>query len=212
MTELEKLTDAVKTGNRNQAKEACTRELEAGADPMVLLDAMILGMDDVGRRFRNNEIFVPEVLISARAMKEGMALLEPKLVAQGYKPIARIVIGTVQGDLHDIGKNLVTMLWRGASFEVHDLGVNTSTQKFMDAIEKHQPAIVGMSALLTTTIPSMRETMKAIRAANLPVKVMVGGAPVTRAIAEDMGADGWAQDAVSAVQKAKELLGFAAAK
>ncbi len=208
MTDMEKITESVKTGNRNMAKEATTRELEAGTSPMVLLDAMVLGMDDVGRRFRNNEIFVPEVLISARAMKEGMALLEPKLVAAGYKPLATFVIGTVAGDLHDIGKNLVTMLWRGASFAVHDLGVNTSTEKFLAAIEQHQPQIVGMSALLTTTIPSMRETMKAIRAANLPVKVMVGGAPVTKAVADDMGADGWAQDAVSAVLKAKELLGI----
>jgi 5-methyltetrahydrofolate--homocysteine methyltransferase len=208
--ELHNLTEAIKRGNRADAKATTQRQLDAGAAPMALLDALVAGMDDVGRRFRSNEIFVPEVLIAARAMKEAMALLEPALVASGYQPVATIVIGTVFGDLHDIGKNLVAMMWRGAGFSVHDLGINIPSQRFIDAAKQHKPRIIGLSALLTTTIPSMQETVRAIKQQTElgDVKVMVGGAPLTAELAHQMGADGYAPDAVSAVGRARELIGI----
>lgn len=210
MNDLTNLTEAIKKGNRNDAKSLTQQHLDAGAAPSAVLDAMVAGMDDVGRRFRANEIFVPEVLIAARAMKEGMSILEPRLVASGYKPVATVVIGTVQGDLHDIGKNLVAMMWRGASIEVHDLGINVPIDRFIAAAKQHKPRIIGLSALLTTTVPSMMQTVKALKSAGLEgVKVMVGGAPVTQALADEMGADAYAPDAVSAVGKARELLGIA---
>jgi len=178
----------------------------------VMDDGLIAGMALVGIKFRENFIYVPEVLACARAMKAGMAHIEPILSASGIEPIAKVVMGTVKGDLHDIGKNLCIMMLRGSGFEVVDLGVDTSPDDFMEAIEQHRPALLGMSALLTTTMPNMGKTIDAFIDEGLRdrVKVMVGGAPVTQEFADDMGADGYGKDAVACVTLAKQLLGVEA--
>ncbi len=164
-------------------------------------------MNIVGERFKNNEFYVPEVLIAARAMSRGMEVLKPILVKSGVKPVAKIAIGTVKGDLHDIGKNLVSMMLQGAGFEMNDLGVDVSAQRFIEAV-KQGAQMVGLSALITTTMPSMKEVIDALKKEGLrnKVKVMVGGAPLTQEYADEIGADGYAPDAASAVDKAKELL------
>ena len=206
MSDYPKLTEAIKTGNREVAKAETSAAIDSGAAPQAVLDALVEGMDDVGRRFKANEIFVPEVLIAARAMKESMALLEPKLVEAGIKPACVAVIGTVQGDLHDIGKNLVSMMWKGANFGVVDLGTNVTAEKFVEAAKQHNARIVGLSALLTTTMPAMKQTVEALKAAGLSeVKVVIGGAPITKEFADQIGADGYAPDAASAVDIAREL-------
>lgn len=209
--DLAPLTDAVKTGNRNAAKEQTTAALAAGVSAQQILDAMVAGMDIIGERFKRNEAFVPEMLIAARAMKEAMVILEPALVASGYKPVATAVIGTVQGDLHDIGKNLVAMMWRGASLNVIDLGTNVPAERFVAAAKEHGAQIVGLSALLTTTMPALKQTVAALKGAGLNgTKVVIGGAPVTQTFADEIGADGFATDAASAVDRARQLLGLAA--
>jgi 5-methyltetrahydrofolate--homocysteine methyltransferase len=206
MEMLTLLTDAIKAGNRNDAKKHTQAALDAGVSPQQILDALVAGMDDIGRRFQRNEIFVPEMLIASRAMKESMALLEPVLVKAGIKPAFTAVIGTVQGDLHDIGKNLVAMMWKGANFGVVDLGTNVPPDKFVAAAREHNAKVVGLSALLTTTMPAMKQTVAAIRAAGLNgVKVVIGGAPITRQFAEEIGADGFAPDAASAVDIVRSL-------
>jgi len=213
MADLTPLTEAIMAGNRDAAKAQTESGLDAGVAPELLLGAMVEGMDAIGERFKKNEIFVPEMLIAARAMKEALAILEPQLVAAGYKPVATAVIGTVQGDLHDIGKNLVAMMWKGASFEVVDLGTNVPPEKFIAAVKEHNAQVVGLSSLLTTTMPAMKATIEQIRAdaEAAAVKVMVGGAPITQGFADEIGADGFSADAASAVDKARELLGVAAA-
>lgn len=187
-----------------------TREALAVDTPAieVMDDGLIAGMGLVGIKFRENFIFVPEVLACARAMKAGMAHIEPILSASGVKPLGKVVMGTVKGDLHDIGKNLCIMMLRGAGFEVIDLGVDTSPDAFIDAVEEHRPELMGMSALLTTTMPNMGKTIEAFLDAGLrdAVRIMVGGAPVTQAFADDMGADGYGKDAVACVALAKSLL------
>ena len=168
---------------------------------------MTTAMEVIGAKFQCNEIYVPEMLISARAMKEATAILEPVLVAAGIQPEHTAVIGTIKGDLHDIGKNLVGMMWKGANIEVVDLGTNVSPETFVAAAREHGASIVGVSALLTTTMVGMRDVVAAIRAADLPgVKVIVGGAPVTAEFAASIGADGYAADAASAVEVAKQLV------
>jgi 5-methyltetrahydrofolate--homocysteine methyltransferase len=160
----------------------------------------------VGEKFKKNQIFVPEMLIAARAMKEAMAMLEPLLVKAGIKPKFTAVIGTVQGDLHDIGKNLVAMMWKGANFGVVDLGTNVAPEKFVAAAKEHNANLIGLSALLTTTMPSMKTTIAAVKAAGLHrVKVVIGGAPITHEFAKEIGADGFAPDAASAVDIARQL-------
>ena len=207
MSDLGLLTEAIKKGNRAEATKQTSAALADGKQPQEVLDALVMGMDDVGKRFKANQIFVPEVLIAARAMKESMAILEPKLVAAGYKPVATAVIGTVQGDLHDIGKNLVAMMWKGANFQVVDLGTNVPPDKFVAAANEHKAQVVGLSALLTTTMPAMKTTVEALRNAGLNgVKVVIGGAPITQAFADQIGADGFAPDAASAVDKVRELV------
>ncbi|MBM3944944.1 MAG: cobalamin-binding protein [SAR202 cluster bacterium] len=175
----------------------------------VLDDGLIAGMAIVGVKFRDNIIFVPEVLISARAMKAGMAHIEPILSASGVPPVGTVIMGTVKGDLHDIGKNLCIMMLRGAGFIVHDLGVDTKPEEFIGAVEEHKAQVVGMSALLTTTMPNMGRTIRAFEDAGLrdKVKMMVGGASVTQEFAEDMGADGYGKDAIACVDLAKKFLG-----
>jgi 5-methyltetrahydrofolate--homocysteine methyltransferase len=174
----------------------------------VMDDGLIAGMGIVGIKFRENFIFVPEVLACARAMKAGMAHIEPILSASGVEPAGTAVMGTVKGDLHDIGKNLCIMMLRGSGYIVHDLGVDTSEDEFIEAVEEHSAPLVGMSALLTTTMPNMGKTIEAFIDADLrdDVKIMVGGAPVTQEFADDMGADGYGKDAMACVELAKRLL------
>ena len=206
MADLSVLTAAVEAGNRTAATAETRAALDAGVDPREVLGAMTLAMDVVGRRFQDGELYVPEMLIAARAMKEGMAILEPVLVDAGVRPEHRAVIGTVEGDLHDIGKNLVGMMWKGAGIEVIDLGVNVSAGRFADAAREHDARLVGISALLTTTMPNMRGVVEAIHAADLGSKVVIGGAPTTPEFAQQIGADGFAQDAGAAVDLARRLL------
>ena len=185
------------------------RALDEGVDALEIMDdGLIAGMGIVGIKFRENFIFVPEVLACARAMKAGMAHIEPILSASGIEPIGTVVMGTVKGDLHDIGKNLCIMMLRGAGFVVHDLGVDTSEDEFIEAVEEHGAPVLGMSALLTTTMPNMGKTIEAFIDADLrdEVRIMVGGAPVTQEFADDMGADGYGKDALACVALAKELV------
>jgi 5-methyltetrahydrofolate--homocysteine methyltransferase len=211
MPDLAKLGEAIKTGNRDEAIALTQQAIDSNTSPREILDAMVEAMDDVGGRFQRNEIFVPEMLIAARAMKESMARLEPLLVAAGIKPVAKAVIGTVVGDLHDIGKNLVAMMWKGANFDVIDLGTNVPPDKFVTAVQEHQAQIVGLSALLTTTMPAIKTTVDALKSADLNVaKIIIGGAPVTQEYADQVGADGYAPDAASAVEIARGLLAQAA--
>jgi 5-methyltetrahydrofolate--homocysteine methyltransferase len=188
--------------------EAALAEGEAAS--AVLEHGLTAGMAVIGRRFRANEIFVPEVLIAARAMKAGLSQLEPILSAAGVAPVGTFVIGTVRGDIHDIGKNLVGMMLRGAGFSVVDLGVNVMPQAFVDAAKQHGAQLVGLSALLTTTMVQMRPTIDALRAASPDVKVLVGGAPVSPEFAASIGADGYGANATDAVERALELVGRAA--
>jgi 5-methyltetrahydrofolate--homocysteine methyltransferase len=211
MPDLAKLGEAIKTGNRDEAVALTQEAIDTNVPPQQILDVMVVAMDDVGQKFQRNEIFVPEMLIAARAMKEAMARLEPLLVAAGIKPVAKAIIGTVAGDLHDIGKNLVAMMWKGANFDVVDLGTNVQPAKFVQAVLEHQAQIVGLSALLTTTMPAIKTTVDALKAANLEVtKIIIGGAPVTQEYADQVGADGYAPDAASAVEIARRLINAAA--
>ena len=208
MADLKALSEAVIKGDQNKALEITKAAISEGMAPaQILNEGLITGMNIIGVRFKNNEVYIPEVLIAARAMKTAMEVLAPKLVEAGVEPLAKAAIGTVQGDLHDIGKNLVVMMLKGAGFDVVDLGVDVSAQKFVDKIKELKPAVVGMSALLTTTMPSMEKTIQAIKAAGLNVKTMIGGAPVTQAYADRIGADGYSADAASAVDLAKSLIG-----
>jgi 5-methyltetrahydrofolate--homocysteine methyltransferase len=207
MNEEHPLTQAIIAGRRKEVADLVNQCLAAGEKPGDIVEnRLVPGMMEVGERFKRNEIFVPEMLISARAMKEALKILEPLLVAAGVKPEHSAVIGTVEGDLHDIGKNLVAMMWKGANIEVIDLGVNVPPAKFVEAVKEHKPKLVGLSALLTTTMPAMREIVKAIRAAGLTVKIVIGGAPITQEFAREIGADGYAPDAGSAVDAAMALL------
>ena len=209
MTTLEQLSQAVAAGKSKDAKALTQRALDEGAQPGDLVDqALVPAMAAVGEKFKNNEIFVPEMLIAARAMKEAMNVLEPRLLAAGITPKYTALIGTVQGDLHDIGKNLVAVMWKGANFRVIDLGTNVVPAKFVAAIQEFRPQLVGLSALLTTTMPAMGETVRAIRASGCPpVKIMVGGAPINQQFADEIGADGYAPDAASAAEQARILAG-----
>lgn len=199
-------------GGKNKLVDELTRRAlnDEKIDALVIMDdGLIAGMAIVGIKFRENFIFVPEVLSCARAMKAGMAHIDPILSASGVEPLGRVVMGTVKGDMHDIGKNLCIMMLRGAGFEVFDLGVDTSPDEFIDAVEEHDAKIVGMSALLTTTMPNMAKTIEAFIDADIrdDVKVMVGGAPVTPAFALEMDADSYGDNAVECVEIAKRLIG-----
>ncbi len=206
MADLAALTAAVEAGNRTDAATLTQAALDEGVDPKTVLDAMTAAMDVVGRKFQEGELYVPEMLIAARAMKAGTQILEPVLAAAGLVPEFRAVVGTVEGDLHDIGKNLVGMMWKGGGIEVIDLGVNVPPAKFVQAAREHDAHLIGVSALLTTTMPNMRAVVEAVRAADLPTKVVIGGAPVTPEYAAQIGADGYAPDAGSAVDLARGLL------
>ena len=206
---LEDIAEGVVRGEA-QAVASMTREaLSAGLAPEAILkDGLIAGMDLVGFRFKNNEIFVPEVLVAARAMKEGMRILEPLLAAAGVAPEGKVLIGTVEGDIHDIGKNLVITMLKGAGFEVIDLGVNVSAGQFVSAVRTHRPQVLGMSSLLTTTMVRMKHTVNALSQAGLrdDIRLIVGGAPVTEAFALEIGADGYGADAGAARDRIRELI------
>jgi 5-methyltetrahydrofolate--homocysteine methyltransferase len=207
MADLKALADAVIKGDQNTAVEITKAALEEGTPPKsVLNDGLIAGMDVVGARFKKNEVYIPEVLIAARAMKMAMEILEPELVKAGVQPIGKCLIGTVQGDLHDIGKNLVAMMLKGAGFQVIDLGVDVPPDKFVEEVKSQGIQVVGMSALLTTTMPGMEKSIKALKDAGVSAKIMIGGAPVTQGYADKIGADGYAADAASAVDVAKSLV------
>jgi len=205
MADLAGLTAAIEAGDRKRATDLTAAAIAEGVAPDVILAAMTGAMDEIGRRFQANEIYVPEMLISARAMKESVALLEPLLIEAGIKPEFTAVIGTVRGDLHDIGKNLVAMMWKGANIEVIDLGANVAPERFVEAAREHGAQLVGLSALLTTTMVGMKDVVTALQAAGIPAKVIVGGAPLTQAFADQIGAHGYAPDAASAVEVALRL-------
>lgn len=208
MADLAALTQAIEAGDRVAAVDLAGDALDMGLAPQAILDSMTSGMQEVGGRFQRNEIYVPEMLIAARAMKEAMAVLEPVLVGAGIHPEATAVLGTVKGDLHDIGKNLVGMMWKGANVKVVDLGTNVPAERFVQAAKEHHARIVGVSALLTTTMVGMRDVVAAVRSASLDnVKVIVGGAPVTADFAREIGADAYAADAGAAVEVAQAALG-----
>ena len=207
MADLSALAEAIIKGDQNTAVEITRAALDEGtAAKTVLEDGLIAGMYIVGDRFKKNEIYIPEVLIAARAMKMAMKILEPELVKAGVKPIGKFLIGTVQGDLHDIGKNLVAMMLKGTGFEVIDLGVDIPVEKFVEQAKAADVQLVGMSTLLTTTMPFIEKTLKALKDAGVSAKIMIGGAPVTQAYADKIGADGYAADAASAVDVAKSLI------
>ena len=205
---LKALFDAVLDGQREVAKESVQKALAAGMAPGEVLDTMVNAMGEVGQLFEEGEYFVPEMLIAARAMKTGMDILKPELVDADIQPAGKIVAGTVRGDLHDIGKNLVCMMLEGAGFQVVDLGSDVSPEAFVQAVNEHQPDFIAMSALLTTTMPNMQTTIEALKAAGVrdQVKVLIGGAPITDAYAAKIGADGYAPDASRAVKLAKGLV------
>jgi len=209
MSDYQKLYDAIVDGDLSVAKAIAGQAVANDEDPQTLLDrAMIPAMDEVGRLFETGEIFVPELLISARAMKGALELLRPKLAASDSKPSATVVIGTVHGDLHDIGKNLVAAMLEGGGFAVVDLGVDVTPQRFVDAAREKKAQIVCLSALLTTTMPTVKVTVDAIREAGLreSVKIMIGGAPITQQYADEIGADGFSDNAGGAVRIARSLV------
>jgi 5-methyltetrahydrofolate--homocysteine methyltransferase len=209
MIDKESFYAVLSKGNMEEIRKLTQEALDAGESPdAILKEGLIPGMDRVGVKFKNCEIFIPEVLIAARAMHAAMAILKPILSKSTSTLAAKIIIGTVKGDLHDIGKNLVIMMLEGGGFEVVDLGVDVPVTKFIEAIKQHQPQVIGMSALLTTTMREMKNTIQAIEWAGLKeqVKAIVGGAPVTERFAREIGADGYAADAASAVDLVKSLL------
>ncbi len=197
---------ALLKGRVPAVKEGVQQALDAGVAVETLLqDALLAPMAELGERFRLNQVFVPEVLIAARALKAGMELLKPRLAAAGIEPLATVVIGTVKGDLHDIGKNLVGMMIEGAGFRVIDAGIDVAPERFVALARENNAAIVGVSALLTTTMANMALVVSAVREAGIPARVIVGGAPVTQAFADEIGADGYSRDAASAAQLVKRL-------
>jgi len=206
---MQEIAYALIRGDNNEVDSLTSDALEKGFTANTVMDdGLIAGMAIVGIKFRDNIIFVPEVLISARAMKAGMAHIEPILSESDIPPVGEVIMGTVKGDLHDIGKNLCIMMLRGAGFVVHDLGVDTKPEEFIDAVMDHGAGVLGMSALLTTTMPNMGRVIQAFEDEGIreDVKILVGGAPVTQEFAEDMGADGYGKDAIECVDMAKELV------
>jgi len=207
--ELKEIKENVINGDMKSTQDMVNQALNQGTTPGVILkEALIPAMDEVGNRFEKGDFFVPEMLIAARAMKAGIAILKPLLADSGVESAGKVVIGTVKGDLHDIGKNLVGLMLEGGGFEVIDLGTDVSIEKFIEAVKSEKPHILGMSALLTTTMSSAVEVIQSLEKEGLrsEVKVMFGGAPVTQAYVEKIGADGYAPDAAVAVKKARELL------
>ena len=210
MGHKETIYQGILNGNMKAVEDATKAALSESVPAGELLnEAMIPAMAEVGRLFEANEYYVPEMLIAARAMKAGLALLRPELVKEKVEPLGKVVLGTVKGDLHDIGKNLVSIMVEGAGFEVVDLGVDVAPEKFVSTAKEQNADVIGLSALLTTTMPSMKSTIEAVKEAGLDgkVKVVIGGAPVTQKYADEIGADGYARDAAAAATLVKKLLG-----
>jgi 5-methyltetrahydrofolate--homocysteine methyltransferase len=202
--------EAILNGNAKKAREATEVALTAGAEPMALIqDSMVPAMNEVGKLFECEEFFVPELLLAGRAMKSAMELIKPRLSAAGQKMTVRVIIGTVKGDLHDIGKNIVASMLEGSGFEVIDLGTDVTPENFVKAVRESNPHVVCMSALLTVTMPAMKTTIDALESAGVrtQVKVLIGGAPVTSEYAREIGADGYSENASGCVSMVKELLG-----
>ena len=209
MTALDDIKEATIAGHMDNTVGKIEQALSEGMSPGdIIQNGLIEAMGVVGKKFKNNEIYVPEMLIAARAMKSGLSKLKPLMVEGDVKTLATVVLGTVKGDLHDIGKNLVAIMMEGAGMKVFDVGVDISPEKFVEAVKKNKPQFVGMSALLTTTMPSMKETLEALEEAGVrgDVKVLVGGAPVTQKFADEIGADGYADNAAEVVDKIKAML------
>ena len=208
---LQGLYERTLVGDAPTVKDLTNAGLEAGLDPETMLyDGLIPSLEEVGARFERGDFFVPEMLIAARAMQGALDILRPLLAETGAKPVGTFVMGTVKGDVHDIGKNLVNIMLEGAGFTVHDLGVNVAPERFVEQVVEHEPDIVGFSAFLTTTMPMFKANINALEKAGLRDKVivMVGGAPVTQEYADAVGADAYAADASTAVRKAKDLIEF----
>lgn len=209
MSEWKQLYDAILNGDAKAASATTEEALEKGADPLDLVNQyMVPAMDEVGKRFEEEEYFIPEMLLSARAMEKALNLIQPRLAASGAKPVARVAIGTVKGDQHDIGKNLVRSMLQGGGFEVYDLGMDVPYEKFIDTVKEKDINIVCLSTLLTTTMPAMKTVIERLREAGLrdKVKIMVGGAPITKEFAQQIGADCYGDSAYSAVRLARELI------
>ena len=209
MADLKKIADNLIKGKTSEVKELVQKALDEDVDvEKILNEGLVAGMNVVGAKFKANEFYIPEVLIAARAMKGGMEILRPVLAEKNIKGIGTVVLGTVKGDLHDIGKNLVGMMLEGAGFEVIDVGVDVPAEKFVETAKEKNASIIGLSALLTTTMVSMKDVVKAAQEAGLDskVKIMIGGAPITQSYADEIGAQGYAPDAASAVDKTQELL------
>lgn len=201
----------VKGESEEKVRELTQKAVDQGYQVREIMDGGLLaGLTIIGDMWREGEAFIPEVLLAAQVMDAGMEVIRDLIMKDGIKPIGKVVIGTVRGDVHSIGKSLVSMLMASSGFEVTDLGIDVPPEKFIEAVREQNPEILGMSALLTTTMPGIADTIKAIKEANLKVVTMVGGAPVTQEYADSVGADGYAPDAISAVAKAKELLGVKA--
>jgi 5-methyltetrahydrofolate--homocysteine methyltransferase len=210
MSTVTEIKTMLMKGKAKDVEALVTKALQEGIPPATILnEGLLAGMGEIGEKFKKNEVYVPEVLIAARAMKAGMAVLKPKLLEAKVQPRGTVVIGTVKGDLHDIGKNLVGMMLEGAGFQVIDAGIDVPPEKFLDLARTHKAQIIGCSALLTTTMTNMKAVVDAVKNSDLKgkVKIMVGGAPVTQAFCDEIGADGYAPDAASAVDLAKRLAG-----
>lgn len=206
MAALNTISEALQKGKADEVKTLVTQALEEKVDvKKVLEEGLIAGMDIIGGRFKRNEIYIPEVLIAARAMHAGMSILEPLLAAHGIKMIGKVAIGTVKGDLHDIGKNLVAMMYKGAGFDVQDLGVDVPAEKYVQAADDGVD-IVGFSALLTTTMVQMKNIVESLKEKGSKAKILIGGAPVTQNYCDEIGADGYAADAATAVEIGKSLI------
>jgi len=207
MADLQALADALIRGDRDAVTEQTKAALKEGVSPKDILEkGLIAGMNVIGKRFKANEVYVPEVLIAARAMHAGLNVLQPRLVEAGVEPIATVVLGTVKGDLHDIGKNLVGMMLTGAGLKVVDVGTDVAPDKFVAACKDNNAAVCAMSALLTTTMPQMGDVIKALKKSGVKAKTIIGGAPVTQNFADEIGADGYAPDAASAADVTLELV------
>ena len=207
MADLDALAEAIISGDADEAKDLTQEAVDEGVDPQTILnDGLTAGMDVVGKRFKANEFYVPEVLIAARAMHAGMDIIEPLLAESGAKPAGIVVIGTVKGDLHDIGKNLVTMMLKGGGFKVVDIGIDVPAEKFVEEAKNAEADVVALSALLTTTMPQMKTVLDALNEAGIEAKTIIGGAPVTQEYADEIGATGYAPDAASAVDSVRELV------
>lgn len=204
---LDEIREALMSGDANQVRERATKALVEGMDPLkVINDGFIMAMNVIGTKFRNNEVYVPEVLIAARAMHAGMDAVKPFLKGEALQEKGTILIGTVKGDLHDIGKNLVIIMLQSDGFKVVDLGINVTVEEFVEAVEQNKPQIVAISALLTATMPNMKHVIEGLADYRDRVKIIVGGAPVTQNFADQIGSDAYAPDAASAVEKVRELL------